>query len=365
MKQYVDLVTRIIREGSESDDRTGTGTIKIFGHQSVYNMDDGFPLLTLKKTWMPGVTHELLWFLGNHRKLDAYKDLPQTNIKYLVDNKVHIWDEWADEYGNLGPVYGKQWTDWGGWFSPGHWNGETNSLGKYFNGINQIQEIVDKLTKGHNKFNPMDRGLIVSAWNVGELDDMALRPCHAFFQFQARELTAIERMNISVNYGNKNDIKANWDVGKGYLHKVCDDWGVPRYELSLQLYQRSADTFLGVPFNIASYSLLLHMVCHVTGMKPGKFVHTFGDAHLYLNHKEQVNKFLSRTLNPQPEDGAFEEGKIYDFFNGDTTTGPYDGPKLPTLWLNPEVKNIFDFQYEDIKVLDYNPLPHISAPVAV
>lgn len=569
MKQYVDLVTRIIREGSESDDRTGTGTIKIFGHQSVYNMDDGFPLLTLKKTWMPGVTHELLWFLGNHRKLEAYKDLPQTNIKYLVDNKVHIWDEWShnvgnypnnlrldgwvkikakkeqepysgdystdgvsakknsiddklrnqwvkmmkrcynennhnfkhygakgifvdkrwhdpsvfikdvksiqnwnlklnswndfeldkDYYranyysketcvwlhtsenniyignpvkikldsketvyhsyhqaeketsipsttlqrwvkngipktlkgnnkkykgievyeltkegyvyrklftdGNLGPVYGKQWTDWGGWFSPGHWNGETNSLGKHFNGINQIQEIVDKLTKGHNKFNPMDRGLIVSAWNVGELGRMALRPCHAFFQFQARELTAIERMNISVNYGNKNDIKANWDVGKGYLHKVCDDWGVPRYELSLQLYQRSADTFLGVPFNIASYALLLHMVCHVTGMKPGKFVHTFGDAHLYLNHKEQVNKFLSRTLNPQPEDGAFEEGEIYDFFNGDTTNGPYDGPKLPTLWLNPEVKNIFDFQYEDIKVLDYKPFPNISAPVAV
>lgn len=373
MKQYVDLVTRIIREGSTSDDRTGTGTIKIFGHQSVYNMDDGFPLLTLKKTWMPGVTHELLWFLGNHRKLDAYKDLPQTNIKYLVDNKVHIWDDWADEDGNLGPVYGKQWTDWGGWFSFGHWNGETNSLGKHFNGINQIQEIVDKLTKGHNKFNPMDRGLIVSAWNVGELGSMALRPCHAFFQFQARELNRKERNEwVIKNLGDKPNNNTTWagflaieivGMSESDFDSVFDK--VPKYELSLQLYQRSADTFLGVPFNIASYALLLHMVCHVTGMKPGKFVHTFGDAHLYLNHKEQVNKFLSRTLNPQPEDGAFEEGEIYDFFNGDTTTGPYDGPKLPTLWLNPEVKNIFDFQYEDIKVLDYNPLPHISAPVAV
>lgn len=359
MKQYVDLVTRIIREGSESDDRTGTGTIKIFGHQSVYNMDDGFPLLTLKKTWMPGVTHELLWFLGNHRKLDAYKDLPQTNIKYLVDNKVHIWDEWADEDGNLGPVYGKQWTDWGGWFSSGHWNGETNSLGKHFNGINQIQEIVDKLTKGHKKFNPMDRGLIVSAWNVGELGSMALRPCHAFFQFQARELSLRERLSMFPISARKM-----WSITESHEY-LDENTSIPRYELSLQLYQRSADTFLGVPFNIASYALLLHMVCHVTGMKPGKFVHTFGDAHLYLNHKEQVNKFLSRTLNPQPEDGAFEEGEIYDFFNGDTTTGPYDGPKLPTLWLNPEVKNIFDFQYEDIKVLDYKPFPHISAPVAV
>jgi thymidylate synthase len=564
MKQYVDLVTRIIREGSKSDDRTGTGTIKIFGHQSVYNMDDGFPLLTLKKTWMPGVTHELLWFLGNHRKLDAYKDLPQTNIKYLVDNKVHIWDEWShnigdypndlrldgwvkiktkkekdyysgdystngvnakknsiddklrnqwvkmmkrcynennhnfqhygakgvfvdkrwhdpslfiedvksiqnwnlklnswndfeldkDYYGanyysketcvwlhtsenniyignpvkiksgyketiyhsykqaekktsipsttlqrwakngvpkilkgnnkkyigievseltkegyvyrklftdgNLGPVYGKQWTDWGGWFSSGHWNGETNSLGKHFNGINQIQEIVDKLTRGHKKFNPMDRGLIVSAWNVGELGSMALRPCHAFFQFQARELSRDERVQLYID-----EYAPGISELAGFEDAKLNTRNIPKYELSLQLYQRSADTFLGVPFNIASYALLLHMVCHVTGMKPGKFVHTFGDAHLYLNHKEQVNKFLSRTLNPHPEDGAFEEGEIYDFFDGDTTTGPYYGPKLPTLWLNPEVKNIFEFQYEDIKVLDYKPFPHISAPVAV
>ena len=334
--------------------------IKLDSKETVYHSyhqaekETSIPSTTLQRWVKNGIPKTLK---GNNKK---YKGIEV----YELTKEGYVYRKLFTD-GNLGPVYGKQWTDWGGWFSYGHWNGETNSLGKHFNGINQIQEIVDKLTKGHNKFNPMDRGLIVSAWNVGELGRMALRPCHAFFQFQARELTAIERMNISVNYGNKNDIKANWDVGKGYLHKVCDDWGVPRYELSLQLYQRSADTFLGVPFNIASYALLLHMVCHVTGMKPGKFVHTFGDAHLYLNHKEQVNKFLSRTLNPQPEDGAFEEGEIYDFFNGDTTNSPYDGPKLPTLWLNPEVKNIFDFQYEDIKVLDYKPFPNISAPVAV
>jgi len=365
MKQYIDLVSRIIREGHQSDDRTGTGTIKIFGHQSTYDMSEGFPLLTLKNTWMKGVTHELLWLLGNHKKLEDYKDLDITNIKYLVDNKVHIWDEWANESGDLGPVYGKQWVDWGGWFSSGHWNGETNSPGKHWNGINQIQIVVDKLTKGHKSFNPMDRGLVVSAWNVGELDQMALRPCHTFFQFQARELDLWERKRL---WDNKNPFvdMSFHNMETDEVDLFLNDVKIPKYELSLQLYQRSADTFLGVPFNIASYSLLLHMVCHVTGMKPGKFVHTFGDAHLYLNHKEQVNKLLSRTLNPQSEDGVFEEGEIYEFFDGrDPVTGPYDGPKLPTLWLNPEVKNIFDFQYDDIKVLNYNPFPTISAPVAV
>ena len=368
MKQYVELINRIIEEGHQSDDRTGTGTIKIFGHQSTYDMKDGFPLLTLKNTWMKGVTHELLWLLGNHKKLEDYKDLDITNIKYLVDNKVHIWDEWANESGDLGPVYGKQWVDWGGWFSSGHWNGETNSPGKHWNGINQIQTVIDKLTKGHKNFNPMDRGLVVSAWNVGELDQMALRPCHAFFQFQARELSLSDRLSmISL------DARKTWTITESHEY-LDENTEIPKYELSLQLYQRSADTFLGVPFNIASYSLLLHMVCHVTGMKPGKFVHTFGDAHLYSNHKEQVNKLLSRTLNPTSNGVNFEEREIFDFFGqnnfesfnlNNLSTGSFIGPKLPTLWLNPEVKNIFDFQYDDIKVVDYKPLPTISAPVAV
>jgi len=188
---------------------------------------------------------------------------------------------------------------------------------------------------------------------------MALRPCHAFFQFQARELTSRERMNISVNYGNTNGVDANWDVEKGYLHGVCDGWGVPKYELSLQLYQRSADTFLGVPFNIASYSLLLHMMCHVTGMKPGKFVHTFGDAHLYSNHKDQVNELLDRTYSNGSGGINFWENKNIHYMPD------VYGPELPSIWLNPDVKNIFDFQYDDIKILDYKPLPAIKAKVSV
>jgi len=349
MKQYTDLVERILKEGNKSDDRTGTGTIKIFGHQSTYNMDDGFPLLTLKKTWMPGVTHELLWLLGNHTKLEAYQGLDMTNIKYLTDNKVHIWNEWADENGDLGPVYGKQWTDWSKAKAIRTGSGDLLNTSKepriLYEHINQVQNVVDKLTEGHENFNPMDRGLIVSAWNVGELDEMALRPCHAFFQFQARKLSHDERVKEEWNIRDRaNPGKFTspgiWTEEPGPSKKTLDRLNVPKYELSLQLYQRSADTFLGVPFNIASYSLLLHMVCHVTGMKPGKFVHTFGDAHIYSNHKEQVDELLSRA--------------DVDY-----------GPELPKLWLNPDIKNLFDFQYSDIKVLDYNPLPGIKADVAV
>jgi thymidylate synthase len=350
MKQYTDLLHRIIQEGNESGDRTGTGTVKIFGHQSVYDMNDVFPLLTLKKTWFPGVANELLWFLGNHQKLEEYKDLPMTNIKYLIDNKVHIWDEWADEEGNLGPVYGQQWVDWTKWNTD-----MSNPILKHREGINQIQNVIDKLTEGHEKFSPMDRGLIVSAWNVGELDQMALRPCHAFFQFQARELSLEEKHKLS---RDKIGHDGHVDRDNPSWHEHYDKNGIPKYELSLQLYQRSADTFLGVPFNIASYSLLLHMVCHVTGMKPGKFVHTFGDAHIYSNHKDQVNQLLDRTYTG----GA---GGI-DFWDKNMSYMPDTyGPKLPTLWLNPEIKNIFDFQYSDIKVVDYNPLPTIKAEVAV
>lgn len=369
MKQYVDLVERILKEGHQSDDRTGTGTIKIFGHQSTYDMDDGFPLLTLKKTWMPGVTHELLWLLGCHTKLDEYKNLPMTNIKYLTDNKVHIWDEWANERGNLGSVYGEQWVQWER--VPRTPEEVDNPVE-----INQIQVVIDKLTEGHENFNPMDRGLVVSAWNVGELDQMALRPCHAFFQFQARELSVDERKEIYRNSHSGNLMKDevdNWDYNHDFFDKYRQQ-NIPKYELSLQLYQRSADTFLGVPFNIASYSLLLHMVCHVTGMKPGRFVHTFGDAHLYSNHKDQVNKLLSRTNNykfhasDNPDISTFKDVEPVDYFSTDEHQWPvqmYMGPKLPTLWLNPKVKGIFDFQYDDIKVIDYEPLPTIKAEVSV
>lgn len=388
MKQYIDLIARILKEGHVSEDRTGTGTKKIFGHQSIYNMDDGFPLLTLKKTWMPGVTHELIWFLGNHTKLEAYKNLPMTNIKYLVDNKVHIWDEWADKSGNLGPVYGQQWV---AWELPGPAEDSVWYDRNLPTSINQIQNIINKLSETidgnpNPKFNPMDRGLIVSAWNVSDLDQMALRPCHAFFQLQARELSWEERRNIAEKTlsekefnGYKNE-DGYWE-GFGHIspftatiiHLWLDNKAIPKYELSLQLYQRSADTFLGVPFNIASYSLLLHMICHVTGMKPGKFVHTFGDAHIYSNHREQVNQLLSRTniygpsTNVSTDTFKNEKDHVIDYWNtiGNWSAGPYMGPKLPELWLNPEVKNIFDFQYSDIKLLNYNALPAIKADVAV
>ncbi len=349
MKQYVDLVTRILEEGSQQEDRTGVGTISMFGHQSVYNMKDGFPLLTLKKTWMPGVIHELLWLLGNHKRLEQYKDLPLTNIKYLVDNKVHIWDEWADENGNLGPVYGEQWTNW-----PSVVNDE---MGPTFENkithINQIQIAIDKL-----KNNPKDRGIMVSAWNVSDLDNMALRPCHALFQFKAEPLTYFERYEI---YENLVSQRGGIDTCDVKTEEILDQKGIPKYKLSLQLYQRSADTFLGVPFNIASYSLLLHMVAQVTNMVPAKFIHTFGDAHLYLNHKEQVNDLLQRTL---PEDNIkidfYENKKSASIFVGNDY-----GPALPKIQLNPKIKDIFDFQYNDIQLLDYNPLKTISAPVAI
>jgi thymidylate synthase len=316
---------------------------------------------------MPGVTHELLWLLGNHTNLEEYKELEMTNIKYLVDNKVHIWDEWADEHGDLGPVYGKQWVDWGkakriSRFSGGLLSPKSSGPRIVYERTNQIQVVVDKLTEGHEKFNPMDRGLIVSAWNVGDLDEMALRPCHAFFQFQARELSHSERNKIYFDKTGETveDTDSKWELKNGKTFSDdFDDNDMPKYELSLQLYQRSADTFLGVPFNIASYSLLLHMICHVTGMKPGKFVHTFGDAHLYSNHKDQVNELLERTYTNGA--GGFE------FWGDDNLTYMPDtyGPELPELWLNPEIKNIFDFQYDDIKVKNYNPLPAIKAKVAV
>ena len=264
MKQYLDLLQTVLKEGIHKEDRTGTGTTSIFGYQMRFNMDDGFPCLTTKKLHLKSIIYELLWFLRG-----------DTNIAYLKEHGVSIWDEWADANGDLGHIYGYQWRSW-----------------PDYNGgfIDQISEAI-KTIKG----NPDSRRIIVSAWNVADLDKMNYLLCHAFFQFY---------------------------VANG--------------RISLQLYQRSADIFLGVPFNIASYALLLHMVAQVTGLKAGDFVHTLGDAHIYSNHIEQVKLQLSR--EPRP---------------------------LPRLKMNPEVKDIFDFQYEDFELIDYNPHPHIKGAVAV
>ena len=264
MRQYLDLLNRILDEGVEKGDRTGTGTVSVFGHQLRFDLARGFPLLTTKKLHLRSIIHELLWFLKG-----------DTNTAYLKENGVGIWDEWADEDGNLGPVYGHQWRSWG---TPG---GET---------IDQVSQVVDQIRE-----NPDSRRLIVSAWNVGELESMALPPCHLLYQFY-----------------------------------VADG------RLSCQLYQRSADVFLGVPFNIASYALLLLMMAKVTGLEPGDFVHTFGDVHLYSNHLEQARLQLSR-----------------------------DPRKLPTMKLNGEVDDIFSFRFEDFLLEDYDPHPHIKASVAV
>ena len=264
MKQYLNLLNRILTEGTKKTDRTGTGTISIFGHQMRFNMEDGFPLLTTKKLHLKSIIHELIWFLHG-----------DTNIKYLQENGVRIWNEWADENGELGPVYGHQWRSWP------DYDGGT---------IDQIQNVVDLI-----RHHPDSRRMIVSAWNVAEVKDMALPPCHTLFQFYVAE-------------------------GK----------------LSLQLYQRSADTFLGVPFNIASYALLLQMMAQVTGLKAGEFIHTTGDTHLYLNHLEQAKLQLTRTPRP-----------------------------LPIMKLNPDVKDIFSFKYEDFQLEGYDPWPHIKAEVSV
>ena len=268
MKQYLDLLKRITTEGMRKEDRTGTGTLSVFGHQMRFDLSEGFPLLTTKKLHLKSIIHELLWFLQG-----------DTNVKYLQENGVRIWNEWADENGDLGPVYGKQWRAF-------------ETLDKNGNRVvvDQIKEVINQI-----KTHPDSRRLLVCAWHPGQTDDMALPPCHTLFQFY---------------------------IANG--------------KLSLQLYQRSADTFLGVPFNIASYALLLMMVAQVTGYEPGEFVHTTGDTHLYLNHLQQVEEQLSRTPRP-----------------------------LPRMVINPQVKDIFSFQYDDFHLTDYNPWPHIKAEVSV
>ena len=264
MKQYLDLLNRILTEGHKKTDRTGTGTMSVFGNQMRFNLEDGFPLLTTKKLHLKSIIYELLWFLRG-----------DTNVRWLQEHGVRIWNEWADENGELGPVYGHQWRSWP------DYNGGT---------IDQIQNVLDQI-----KNHPDSRRMIVSAWNPAEIEQMALPPCHCLFQFY-----------------------------------VADG------RLSLQLYQRSADTFLGVPFNIASYALLLMMTAQVTGLRAGDFVHTLGDAHIYTNHFDQVREQLSRTPRA-----------------------------LPKMILNPDVKSIFDFKYDDFQLTGYDPLPHIKGVVAV
>ena len=264
MKQYLELMRHVRDHGTRKEDRTGTGTLSVFGHQMRFDLGEGFPLVTTKKCHLKSIIHELLWFLGG-----------ETNIKYLQDNGVRIWNEWADEEGNLGPVYGYQWRSW------------PAADGRH---IDQISQVIDQIRN-----TPDSRRIIVSAWNVGEIDNMALPPCHMMFQFYVAD-------------------------GK----------------LSCQLYQRSADIFLGVPFNIASYALLTMMIAQVCELAPGDFVHTLGDAHLYTNHLEQADEQLSR--KPYP---------------------------LPVMKINPEVKSIFDFKFEDFELIGYEAHPHIKAAVAV
>jgi thymidylate synthase len=264
MKAYLDLMRHILEHGDEKGDRTGTGTKSVFGYQMRFDLSDGFPMVTTKKLHLPSIVHELLWFIKG-----------DTNVKYLQDNGVRIWNEWADENGDLGPVYGKQWR---------RWEGKDGQI------IDQLQQAIEAI-----KTNPNSRRIIVSAWNVGELEEMALMPCHAFFQFH---------------------------VAQG--------------KLNCQLYQRSADVFLGVPFNIASYALLTHMMAQVCGLEAGTFVHTLGDAHLYNNHLEQ--SALQITREPMP---------------------------LPQLKLNGTITSIDEFTYEDIEIVDYHHHPHIKAPISI
>ncbi len=394
MKQYIDLLKRIIKEGKEKSDRTGTGTVSIFGHQSSYDLSKGFPLLTAKKTYTRGVIIELLWFLGNHMSDERYGKLPMTNIKYLVDNNVNIWNEWAhkgmieyqqsarakimaeypnenlapltpisieefterikneegfaEKWGDLGSIYGQQWRRWQ----------FTEFIQKDEKGVqartghaDQINWILHML-----RTKPEDRGIIVSAWNVGELDHMALRPCHAMFQFYTEELTREERNLHIIAQEARGEFRVLWS------DEELNALNVPKYKLSLQLYQRSADTFLGVPFNVASYSILVHMIAQLTNMVPGKFIHSFGDAHIYVNHKTQVNELFKR-ISPEFQNVS----EPIDFWADHSLLDKVgdDWPALPELYLNPEILNIEDFTLEDIKIKNYKPLPKIEAPIAI
>jgi thymidylate synthase len=361
-KQYLDLVNLVLNEGEAKEDRTGVGTIGVFGHQMRFKMSEGFPLLTLKKTHHPAIVHELLWFLNSMP--EQYKKYGNTNIKYLVDNNCNIWNEWSYEcytkhcskmeepdmdllieetqesrlrvmtqnefiqrikddsafalfWGELGPIYGRQWTAW-----------ENIGNDQSVSWINQIDVAINRL-----KEFPEDRGIIVSAWNVSQLGQMALRPCHTMFQFYAVKMSLSERFSLAPFevQSQKHSM-----MSPEALHKIMDDAGIQQYKLSLQLYQRSCDIGLGLPFNIASYALLLEMVAQVTGMVANEFIHTIGDAHIYKNHVEKISWIKNR-----------------------------EGFSLPKLRLNKGIKNITDFRFEDISIEGYQSEKGIILPVAV
>lgn len=344
MKQYIDLVTDIIKFGQIKTDRTGTGTISTFGHKSEYDLREGFPLLTLKSTHPRSVFIENFWFLSG-----------DTNIKFLNENKVKIWNEWADEDGNLGPVYGKQWVNWGGHKEYIRLNKTSRKVGNEHvmdvPGINQIENAIQML-----KTNPDDRGIIVSAWNVADLEKMALRPCHALFQFYTEEITNYQERYLLFNSWAKRE---NIDFSGMSAEDAMEHYNFPKRYIDLQLYQRSCDVFLGAPFNIAGYSLILSMIGSVVNMIPRKFVHSFGDAHIYLNHKDQVNQLLNRT---RQEDENIDFFKFKDKVK--ENIGEYMGPDLPMISI-PKKDSIWDYKYEDVKLLKYEPLSVIKAPIAV
>ena len=298
MKQYLDLLQYVLDHGTERQDRTGTGTVGVFGYQMRFDLSQGFPVLTTKKLHLRSIIYELLWFLRG-----------DTNIKYLKDHGVSIWDEWADAEGNLGPVYGSQWRSW-----PDGRGGT----------IDQIANVVEQI-----KTNPYSRRLMVTAWNPAEIEEMALPPCHCLFQFYVEPGSTSGRVAESLS--GKVATQSNNSATQPLSHSEA-----PKGRLSCQLYQRSADIFLGVPFNIASYALLTMMMAQVCGLEPGEFVHTFGDAHIYKNHLDQVH--LQLTREPRP---------------------------LPTMHINPDRKSIFDFEYEDFRLEGYDPHPHIKGEVSV
>lgn len=339
MKQYHDLMRAVLSNGIVKSDRTGTGTKSVFGYQTRFNLQDGFPLVTTKKLHLKSIVHELIWFLSG-----------KTNIEYLKENGVSIWDEWADEDGELGPVYGHQWRNW-----PGRLHAVQDSGTSYevrdgegwqtvspgttveHEAIDQIAEVVHQL-----KTNPDSRRMIVSAWNVADIPKMKLPPCHALFQFYTRELTIRERDHLSPG---PSSYRGGVEWGRALngeetavqaAHAVFDVQGIPRRALDCQLYQRSCDIFLGLPFNIASYALLTHMIAQQVNMLPGEFIWTGGDCHLYSNHMDQVELQLSRTERP-----------------------------LPKLVIKRKPATIFDYKFEDFEIVGYDPHPAIKAPVAV
>jgi thymidylate synthase len=326
MKQYLDLLRDIKENGVLQENRTGTDSISVFGRQIRFNLEDGFPLLTTKKLHTKSIIYELLWFLGIHMKDERYKDLPLTNIKYLKDNGVSIWDEWADKDGNLGKIYGYQWTNWDKYKYVKTFGSSDYDIKN--SPINQIDNIIDQL-----KNNPNSRRIIVSAWNPGQLDEMNLPPCHYGFQCDSVKMKDSERYMKWIEYQKIHRLE---DTGMS-AEAAMDHYNFPTRKLSLMWNQRSCDTFLGIPYNIASYAFLTHMLAMVTNHIPYEVIGNLGNTHLYMNHMEYVNKQLEREIK-----------------------------QLPTLKINRKVTDIYDFKFEDFEIIDYDPYPNWkNVPIAV